>query len=248
MVGTDATQTLTNKTLSAAVVTTSATVTAAGTTSGTATAVTSDYNVITSSAATTDPFNGVILPAATTGRMITVVNRSTNPIYIYPQSGSTIDGAANELLSINRAHTFMAASTTAWYQVAGAHKTVLLTFCTGYTPATTGADSVILRLPDNSDNPGNPSYYVPRELNVRVETPSAGTSAIQVEYYTGTSAFSATNLLSSALSITGASTYEFSSTGFTATSLASATKLRINFTSLNATHANFFVQLLLEER
>jgi len=249
MVGTDATQTLTNKTLSAAVVTTSASVTAAGTTSGTATALTSDYNVVTSSSATTEPFNGVILPAATTGRMITVVNRSTNPIYIYPQSGSTIDDSANaELLSINRAHTFMAASTTSWYQVAGAHKTVLLTFCTGYTPATTGADSVILRLPDNSDNAGNPSYYVPRELNVRVETPSSGTSAVQVEYYTGTTAFSATNLLSSALSVTGASTYEFTSTGFSTTTLSSGTKLRVNFTSLNTTHANFFVQLIVEER
>lgn len=249
MVGTDATQTLTNKTLSAAVVTTSASITAAGTTSGTATAITNDYNVVTSSAATTDPFNGVILPAATTGRMITVVNRSTNPIYIYPQSGSTIDGSAGaEVLSINRAHTFMAASTTSWYQVAGAHKSVFLTFCTGYTPATTGADSVILRLPDNSDSALSASYYIPRELNVRVETPSAGTSAIQVEYYTGTSAFSATNLLSSALSVTGVSTYEFSSTGFSTTSLSSGTKLRINFTSLNTTHANFFVQLLLEER
>ena len=249
MVGTDATQTLTNKTLSAAVVTTSASITAAGTTSGTATAITNDYNVVTSSAATTDPFNGVILPAATTGRMITVVNRSTNPIYIYPQSGSTIDDSASaEVLSINRAHTFMAASTTSWYQVAGAHKSVYLTFCTGYTPATTGADSVILRLPDNSDTALSASYYIPRELNVRVETPSAGTSAIQVEYYTGTSAFSATNLLSSALSVTGASTYEFSSTGFSTTSLSSGTKLRINFTSLNTTHANFFVQLLLEER
>jgi hypothetical protein len=249
MVGTDATQTLTNKTLSAAVVTTSATVTAAGTTSGTATAITSDYNVVTTSSASTEPFNGVILPAATTGRMITIVNRSSNPIYVYPQSGTTIDGSASaEVLSINRAHTFMASSTTAWLQVAGAHKTVLLTFCTGYTPSTTGADSVILRLPDNSDSASSLSYYIPRELNVRVETPSAGTSAVQVEYYTGTAAFSATNLLSSALSVTGASTYEFSSTGFSTTSLISGTKLRVNFTSLNTTHANFFVQLLLEER
>lgn len=123
-----------------------------------------------------------------------------------------------------------------------------LTFCSGFTPVASGADSVVLRIPDSpADGSTSVSYNV-RELFVRVETPSSGTTSIQVEYYTGTSAFSATgNMMASALSITGASTYEASTTTFSQTTLASGNKVRLNFTALNSTHANFFVQLLLEE-
>ena len=122
-----------------------------------------------------------------------------------------------------------------------------LTFCSGFTPAATGVDSVVLRIPDSPADGSTSLTYNLRELFLRVETPSAGTSTVQVEYYTGTSAFSATNLLSSALSATGAAAYEFASTGFSTSTLASGTKLRLNFTAINATHANFFIQLLLEE-
>jgi hypothetical protein len=122
-----------------------------------------------------------------------------------------------------------------------------LTFCSGFTPAATGADSVVLRIPDSPADGSTSLTYNLRELFLRVETPSAGTSTVQVEYYTGTAAFSATNLLSSALSATGAAAYEFASTGFSTSTLASGTKLRLNFTAINATHANFFIQLLLEE-
>ena len=122
-----------------------------------------------------------------------------------------------------------------------------LTFCSGFTPAATGVDSVVLRIPDSPADGSTSLTYNLRELFLRVETPSAGTSTVQVEYYTGTAAFSATNLLSSALSATGAAAYEFASTGFSTSTLASGTKLRLNFTAINATHANFFIQLLLEE-
>jgi hypothetical protein len=123
-----------------------------------------------------------------------------------------------------------------------------LTFCAGFTPAASGADSVVLRIPDSPADGSTSVTYNVRELFVRVETPSAGTSSIHVEYYTGTSAFSATgNMMASALSITGASTYEASTTSFSQTTLSSGNKVRLNFTALNSTHANFFVQLLLEE-
>ena len=123
-----------------------------------------------------------------------------------------------------------------------------LTFCSGFTPVASGADSVVLRIPDSpADGSTSVSYNV-RELFVRVETPSSGTTSIQVEYYTGTSAFSATgNMMASALSITGASTYEASTTTFSQTTLASGNKVRLNFTALDGTHTNFFIQLLLEE-
>lgn len=247
MVGTDATQTLTNKTISGFVVNTSASVSAAGTTQGTATAVTADYVVVTS--ATAGTATGVILPTAVTGREVMIVNRSTTPIKVYPATGASIDGGsanASTEIGVNQFHLFAASSSTSWYMLAP-HRPLYLTFCAGYTPATTGADSVVLRIPDSSADGTTSLNYTVRELFARVETPSAGTSTIQVEYYTGTGAFSATNLLSAALNVTGASTYEFSSTSLSTTTLTSGTKLRLNFTALNTTHANFFVQLLLEE-
>ena len=123
-----------------------------------------------------------------------------------------------------------------------------LTFCSGFTPVASGVDSVVLRIPDSPADGSTSLSYNVRELFIRVETPSAGTSSVQVEYYTGTGVFSATgNMMSAALSISGASTYEAATTSFSQTTLASGNKVRLNFTALNSTHANFFVQLLLEE-
>jgi len=62
-------------------------VTAAGTTQATATALTTDINRITSVAAGT----GVLLPAATPGLDIVVVNRGTNPLQVYGSGTDTID-------------------------------------------------------------------------------------------------------------------------------------------------------------
>ena len=106
----------------------------------------------------------------------------------------------------------------------------------------------MLRIPDSPADGTTSLTYNVRKLFIRVETASAGTTSVQLEYYTGTGAFSATgNMMTSALSITGASTYEASTTSFSQTTLASGNKVRLNFTALNSTHANFFVQLLLEE-
>jgi hypothetical protein len=127
-------------------------------------------------------------------------------------------------------------------------RTFYLTFCAGYTPLAAGADTVIVRIPDNSTDGVSALTYNVREFEMRVETPSAGTTTVQCEYYTGTSAFVATNLLSAGLSMTGTGNYEVGTTGFTTPTLSSGTKLRLNFTALNATHANFFVRLMLEEQ
>ncbi len=67
------------------------TISAAGTTQGTATALTSDINRVTSSTAGTQI--GVILPANSVGRSITVINDSANDINVYPPTSSAIDGA-----------------------------------------------------------------------------------------------------------------------------------------------------------
>jgi hypothetical protein len=123
-----------------------------------------------------------------------------------------------------------------------------LTFCAGFTPAATGVDSVVLRIPDSPTDGSTSVTYNVRELFVRVETASAGTTSVHVQYYTGTSAFSSSgNLMTTALSITGASTYEASTTTFSQTTLSSGNKVRLNFTALDSTHTNFFIQLILEE-
>lgn len=123
-----------------------------------------------------------------------------------------------------------------------------LTFCAGFTPSASGVDSAVLRIPDSATDGTTALTYNVREFFIRVETASAGTSSVQLEYYTGTGAFSATgNMMTSALSISGASTYESSTTTFSQATLTSGNKVRLNFTALDGTHTNFFIQLLLEE-
>ena len=128
-----------------------------------------------------------------------------------------------------------------------AKRPLVISFCSGYTPTAAGADTVIVRIPDSPTDGTTSLTYIPKEFHVRVETPSAGTSTIQLEKYTGTSAFSGTAV--SSLTITGGAVYEVQGSAFAAAGLAltSNDKLRINFTALNATHANFSVTLELEE-
>jgi len=77
-------------TLSGAKVSTSASVTA-GTNAQGQGALTNDLNVVTMTAA--NP-SGVTLPTATVGRRVTVVNRGTNPVAVFPAIGAQIDSVA----------------------------------------------------------------------------------------------------------------------------------------------------------
>lgn len=93
---------------------TSATVTAAGTNQATATVLSSDVNIITSSSSGT----GVVVPGATSGKYAVIVNRSANPINIYPASGHAFDGlAANAAISlpVNGFLEMFGSSTTQWH-------------------------------------------------------------------------------------------------------------------------------------
>jgi hypothetical protein len=143
--------------------------------------------------------------------------------------------------------TFSTGTTITTTGTIRAKRPLVISFCTGYTPTASGADTNIIRIPDSPTDGTTALTYIPREFHIRVETPSAGTSTIQLEKYTGTSAFSGTAITS--LSITGGAVYEVQSSVFAAAGLAltSGDKMRINFTALNATHANFSVTLELEE-
>lgn len=90
--------------------TVSASITAAGTNQGTATAISSSVTFITSAAAGT----GVILPVPDGIERMTVVNHATVPVNIYPASGGTIDnGTANAPLVLPQGCSVDLISTTA---------------------------------------------------------------------------------------------------------------------------------------
>jgi len=107
---------LTTPTLNSSVVNNNNAVSAAGTTQGTATALTVDYNVITTVAAS----SGVVLPTATAGRRIVIVNKGANTLSIYPATGAAIDAlAANAATQVaaNGSIEIMASSATQWYSI-----------------------------------------------------------------------------------------------------------------------------------
>lgn len=111
--------TLSTPALSGPTFSTSATVTA-GTNAQGQGALTSDINVVTTTSA--NP-SGVTLPTATTGRRVSVINRGTNPINVYPASGGAINGlGTNNPISVpvNSQIDVGASSTTQWYSLGSA--------------------------------------------------------------------------------------------------------------------------------
>lgn len=119
-----------------ALVTVSATVSAAGSTQGTATALTSDVNVITTAAAST----GVVLQTAAAGKKVTVVNKGANALAVYPASGGAIDAlASNAAISIPVGGwiEFNGSSATQWYSSANNIATAPVAGTNNTTVATT---------------------------------------------------------------------------------------------------------------
>ena len=89
-------------------------ITAAGSTQGTATALTKAFNVVS----TVTAGQGVVLPTAVAGMRVTVVNTSATTLLVYPASGGTINAlalnAGYSLPTLGRLD-FIASSTTQWY-------------------------------------------------------------------------------------------------------------------------------------
>jgi hypothetical protein len=127
-------------------------------------------------------------------------------------------------------------------------------FSAGYTPLAAGPDNVIFQIPDLYIDGTSDVTYGLEAFYIRVETPSAGSSRIQVEKSsTRTGAFTlaatGSSLISGfGLTIAGAGIYITDTSVFGAGILVtSGDLLRLNWTLLNATHANFSVQLTLAE-
>jgi len=134
-----------------------------------------------------------------------------------------------------------------------AKRALNLQFCSGFTPAAAGADTAILRIPESASDGITQITYNLRRFQVRVETPSAGSSRLQLERSSSdTGAFALAASGSShigglGVTITGAGIYLTSVTSFSGTFVTSGNLLRLNWTLLNATHANFSINLVLEE-
>ena len=133
---------------------------------------------------------------------------------------------------------------------------IVLNMASGFTPVGIGTDYNILRVPEGKSN-SNTIYSI-RKVVMGVGTTSSGTSTIRVEKsigpHTSTSGFnlsstgSTWNAMSADLSLLGGlgetSWVTFTSGYGTA---ATGDRIRLNFTAVDSTHANFIVQMLLEE-
>jgi hypothetical protein len=90
---------------------------AAGSTQGTATPLTKEINVVSTSASSA---TGVILPTAVAGMEITIINTSANLVFVYPGTSSFIDTQlVNVPNTLPAGHTLqvVAVSGTQWYTV-----------------------------------------------------------------------------------------------------------------------------------
>lgn len=136
------------------------------------------------------------------------------------------------------------------------NRPVVLTLASGFTPVGIGTDYNILRVPEGKNNT-NTNYNI-RKVVLGVGTTSSGTSTIRLEKSIGShtaylgfnlsSAGSSVNVMSTDLSILGGigetSWISFAS-GFG--TVATGDRIRVNYTAVDATHANFIIQCLLEE-
>lgn len=98
-------------------------ITAAGTTQGTATVLTKEFNVVsTISAGVSD---GVKLPTAIAGMLINIVNTSTANLKVYPDTGAAINALGTNIsytqVGPNVALQYMATSSTQWYTLSSVY-------------------------------------------------------------------------------------------------------------------------------
>ena len=93
-------------------------VSAAGTTQGTATALTRPVTVVSTVAG--GSADGVIMPSATAGMRVIVINTSATALNVYPASGGAINAAATNaayVLPAGARLEYVAVSTVLWYTI-----------------------------------------------------------------------------------------------------------------------------------
>lgn len=91
-------------------------ITAAGTAQSNATSLTAEFN----SVSTVDPNTGVLLPASVAGLAITIVNKGSNPLNVYPRGSSTINAGSAGVAYSQPAGSvlqYVAMNSVEWYTV-----------------------------------------------------------------------------------------------------------------------------------
>jgi len=91
-------------------------VTAAGTTAANATQVNAAFVRVSTTASGT----GVKLPKVEVGAWMVVRNDGGNALTVYPQTGTTINGTADDTIAAGKANLFFGSSATTWVTLDGA--------------------------------------------------------------------------------------------------------------------------------
>lgn len=91
-------------------------ITAAGTSATDATQLSTSISRISTAAAST----GVKLPVCENGAECFVANDGANTVTVYPQTGTTIDGAASVTIATTKRRYFVGITPTAWVSLLGA--------------------------------------------------------------------------------------------------------------------------------
>lgn len=175
-----------------------------------------------------------------------VSSATVNTTYTLPPSAPS---TGTSVLQSNTSGTLTWVPMTAGGSATKRHQ--LITLAAGYTPATgTTADDAVYRLPFSPADGTTSLTWNIREAFIRTETPSAGITTVQIEYNTGTGVFdppTGTIVSGVGLSVGGAGIAESISRNFSVASLNSGTKLRLRFGTIDSTHNDFLITLLLEE-
>lgn len=190
------------------------------------------------------------LPAAV-GSSVLQSDTSGNLTWV-PLAASGGGSGTVTTLTAGTGISFSTGSTITTTGTIRAKRPLNLQFCAGYTPLSSGPDNVVLTIPDSPVDGTSQVTYLLRDFYIRVESANAGVSRIQLERSAGIGSFvlaatGSSYLAGFGLTITGAGTYVTSTTTFAGAFLTSGDNLRLNWTLLNTSHANFSAQLLLEE-
>lgn len=92
------------------------TLTAAGSSATDALSLSAIHNRVSTTAAST----GVKLPPSETGAKVMVANDGANSLTVYPQSGSTIDGASSVSIATTKRRLFIGITPTTWVSILSA--------------------------------------------------------------------------------------------------------------------------------
>ena len=165
-------------------------VSAAGSTQGTATALTSDLNVVTTVAAGA----GVVLQTAVAGKTVRVINKGANPLKVYPASGAAVDAlGANVAITIpvDGQASFDGSSATQWYSSANDYTYHLANGAVGSLPYQTGSGATSMLALGSTGyvltaGASAPQWSAQNTLSVATAVNLGAGAANQIVYQTGT--------------------------------------------------------------